>query len=234
MQRILLLFLAICLSFSVSSQVVRGTFCLEYYPQPLVETYVDSLASYLSKELADEDGYLDSTTLDYIDHFSSLAIKKSKCIFFNTDTLLIREQTGDELVNAYMILQSENKLLSRNISGLVEQNYFLEESEEMGRYEYIFEDDRSDTKLIEGFLCYRLELTEVFHEPNIEQPRERKFILYVTDEIKVPGGFILGNNMQRIIGCPLEIQEPLNSKVRIAYRAARFKLTIPEQIFKSL
>ncbi|MBK8506300.1 MAG: hypothetical protein IPL46_31325 [Saprospiraceae bacterium] len=147
---------------------------------------------------------------------------------------MIHEKVDDELTNAYMILPALNKLISRDAGGLISQNYFLEPNAELGYFDYSMTTDPSDTKLIEGFLCYRLELTELFYAPNEESPHEKKYILYVTDEISLPGGFVLGNNLQRIIGCPLEVQEPLNSKVRISYRATGLRLTLPKGIFQTL
>ncbi len=215
-------------------QTSQGRFCLEYFPQPLVETYVDSLVSYLTKELGDDQALLDSTTQEYIEHFASLATRKSKCVYFASDTVLIHEKVDDELTNAYMIIPALNKLVSRDAGGLISQNYFLESNIELGYFDYSLTTDPSDTKLIEGFLCYRLELTELFYAPNEELPHEKKYILYVTDDISLPGGFVLGNNLQRIIGCPLEIQEPLNSKVRISYRATGLRLNLPTGIFQTL
>ncbi|MCB0685017.1 MAG: hypothetical protein KDC53_00790 [Saprospiraceae bacterium] len=228
-----LAFLSLLLS-NTHAQTTQGRFCLEYFPQPLVESYVDSLVSYLSKQMGADDQVLDSTTEEYIEHFASLATRKSKCVYFSSDTILINEKVDDELTNAYMILPAVNKLISRDAGGLVSQNYFLDANAEEGYFDYGIETDPSDTKLIEGFLCYRLELTELFYAPQEETPHEKKYILYVTDEIALPGGFVLGNNLQRIIGCPLEIQEPLNSKVRISYRATGLRLTLPDGIFQTL
>lgn len=219
---------------TIEAQTTQGRFCLEYFPQPLVESYVDSLVSYLSKQMSQEDQLLDSTTQEYIEHFASLATRKSKCVYFSSDTILINEKVDDELTNAYMILPAQNKLISREAGGLVSQNYFLESGNEQGYFDYLITTDPSDTKLIEGFLCYRLELTELYYAPEVESPHEKKYILYVTDEISLPGGFVLGNNLQRIIGCPLEIQEPLNSKVRISYRATGLRLSLPDGIFQTL
>ncbi len=234
MTRLSLLALSLLIPLFSLAQDSGGSFCLEYYPQPMVETYVDSLVSYLSKELADEDNLLDSTTQDYIEHFSSLATRKSKCVYFAPDTILIHEKIEDELTNAYMILPGENQLISRDQGGLISQNYFLESSDDLGRYEYTVFEDQNDTKLIEGFLCHRVDLSELFYVPGEETPREKDFILYVTDEIGIAGGYVLGNNMSRIIGCPLEIQEPLNSKVKIAYRASGLQLSLPNGVFGSL
>lgn len=231
---VFLLFTIPLLLNNTNAQTSQGRFCLEYFPQPLVESYVDSLVSYLSKQMGEEDEVLDSTTLDYIEHFASLATRKSKCVYFSSDTILINEKVDDELTNAYMILPALNKLLSRDAGTLVSQNYFLEPTDKEGYFDYSITTDPGDTKLIEGFLCYRLELTESFYAPGEESPHEKKYILYVTDEIALPGGFVLGNNLQRIIGCPLEIQEPLNSKVRISYRATGLRLNLPEGIFQTL
>lgn len=219
---------------SLQAQTTQGRFCLEYFPQPLVESYVDSLVSYLTKQMAQDDQLLDSTTQEYIEHFASLATRKSKCVYFTSDTILINEKVDDELTNAYMILPAINQLISREAEGLVTQNYFLESNSDQGYFDYKITTDPSDTKLIEGFLCYRLELTELYYAPEEDAPHEKKYILYVTDEIALPGGFVLGNNLQRIIGCPLEIQEPLNSKVRISYRASGLRLTLPPGIFQTL
>jgi hypothetical protein len=227
-------FIFVLIQTSVQSQTTQGRFCLEYFPQPLVESYVDSLVSYLTRELGEGQEVLDSTTEEYIEHFASLATRKSKCVYFNSDTILVNEKVDDELTSAYMILPVMNKLISRDAGGLVSQNYFLEPNEELGYFDYEITTDPSDTKLIEGFLCYRLELTESFYAPNEETPHTKKYILYVTDDIVVPGGFVLGNNLQRIIGCPLEIQEPLNSKVRISYRATGLRLSLPPGIFQTL
>jgi len=227
--------LLFCLgNLSVGAQSTEGRFCLEYFPQPLVETYVDSLVSYLTRELGEGEAILDSTTQDYIEHFSSLATRKTKCVYFNADSILVHEKVDDELTNAYLILPNANKLVSRDQSGLISQNYFLEPSDELGRYEYDIKKDEQDTKLIEGFLCYRLELTEKFYAPNEDAPREKRYILYVTDDIALAGGFLLGNNLNRIIGCPLEVQEPLNSKVRIAYRATGLRLSLEAGTFDTL
>ena len=224
-----------CLSYILaSSQTMQGRFCLEYFPQPLVETYVDSLVSYLTKELSDENEHMDSTTEEYIEYFSSLATRKSKCVYFTSDTILVNEKVDDQLTNAYLILPAQNKLISRDQGGLVSQNYFLEPSTELGYFDYAIVRDEADTKLIEGFLCYRLDMTEFFYAPNEEEPREKKYVLYVTDDISLPGGFVLGNNLNRIIGCPLEIHEPLNSKVSIAYRAKGLRLSLPAGVFKTL
>ena len=228
------IFALISLTSLMHGQATQGRFCLEYYPQPLVETYVDSLVSYLTKELSDGENPLDSTTEDYIEHFSSLATRKSKCVYFTSDTILIHEKVDDELTNAYMILPALNQLISRDQGGLIRQNYFLEPSDDLGYFDYSLTSDRNDTKLIEGFLCYRLDLIELFYAPNETTPREKKYALYVTDEIGLPGGFVIGNNLNRIIGCPLEIQEPLNSKVSIAYRAKGLRLLLPEGVFQSL
>jgi hypothetical protein len=213
---------------------MQGRFCLEYFPQPLVETYVDSLVSYLTKELSNENEPMDSTTEEYIEHFSSLATRKSKCLYFTSDTILVNEKIDNELTNAYLILPAQNKLISRDQGGLVRQDYFLEPNPEQGYFDYVIAADENDTKLIEGFLCYRLDLTELFYAPNEESPREKNYVLYVTDDISLPGGFVLGNNLNRIIGCPLEVHEPLNSKVSIAYRAKGLRLTLPKGIFKTL
>ncbi|NND35084.1 MAG: hypothetical protein HKN76_21035 [Saprospiraceae bacterium] len=235
MKRFIYSFLTVmCLSTLGHAQTIQGRFCLEYYPQPLVETYVDSLVSYLTKELSDGENPLDSITEDYIEHFSSLATRKSKCVYFTSDTILIHEKVDDELTNAYMILPALNQLISRDQGGLVRQNYFLEPSAELGYFDYTITTDENDTKLIEGFLCYRLDLVESFYAPNETSPREKKYTLYVTDDIELPGGFVLGNNLNRIIGCPLEIQEPLNSKVSIAYRAKGLRLNLPDGVFGSL
>ncbi len=223
------------LSFSLSqAQIETGRFCLEYYPQPLVETYVDSLVSYLKKELSQDGEDLDSTTMDYIQHFSSLATRESKCIFFDGDSILVNEKVDDELTNAYLIISSENKLLSRDGDQIIEQQYFFEPTAETGYYDYVVSTDENDTKLIAGFPCYRVEVTEHFFAPGETDSRERAFVLYVTDEISVPGSYIMGVNMSRIIGCPLEIQEPLNSKVSISYRAKGLNLSIPNGTFQSL
>ena len=217
------------------AQTTQGSFCLEYFQQPLVETYVDSLVSYLTKEMSGENEIPDSTTLDYIQHFASLATRESKCVYFSSDSILVQEKVDDELTNPYLILPAENKLISRSqAGGLVQQPYFLESSSELGEFKYVVEEDKTDSKLIEGFLCYRVEVTEFFTAPGEDTPREKKYILYVTDDIEVAGGFILGVNMSRIIGCPLEVQEPLNSKIRITYRATGLRLNVPDGIFQSL
>ena len=235
MRWIFLIYMFFILHLSADAQTAKGSFCLKYFQQPLVETYVDSLVSYLTKEMAGDGNDLDSTTMDYIRHFSSLATRESKCVFFNADSILIQEKVDNELTNPYLIIPGENKLVSRNQGGsLVEQPYFLESSSDLGEYNYVVDEDRTDSKLIEGFLCYRVEVTEFFLVPDEQTPREKKYILYVTDDIDVAGGFILGVNMSRIIGCPLEIQEPLNSKIRITYRATGLKLDVPAGIFQSL
>ncbi len=220
---------------TTQAQTEQGRFCLTYFPQAQVEAYVDSLVSYLSREMAqDDDQPLDSTTLDYIEHFASLATRKSKCVYFNVDTILVHEKVDEELTNAYLILPQANLLISRDQSGLIEQPYFIEGSSEQGYYEYEVETDRSDTKVIEGFPCYRVSVQENFFAPGEEQPRAKTYLMYVTDELKLAGGFVAGLNMSRIIGCPLEIHEPLNSKVSIAYRAAGLRLSLPEKVFQSL
>jgi hypothetical protein len=209
---------------------------MQYYPQPIVETYIDSLISYLSRQMGGDSVTLDQTTQDYIEHFASLATHRSKCVYYRGDSILIHEKVEDELTNAYMIIPSENLLVSRSADEqrLIEQPYFLERDPDRGFSDYEVTTDRTDSKLIEGFLCYRVEVLERFHHPDQPEPAEKKYILYVTDDINLPGGFILGVNMSRIIGCPLEIQEPLNSKVRITYRATGMRLSTPEGIFQSL
>ncbi len=219
---------------SVEAQIETGRFCLEYYPQPLVETYVDSLVSFLSRELGEDQEDMDSTTLDYINHFASLATRESKCVYFDKDSILINEMVDQELTNAYLIIPSENKLLSRELNEIIEQSYYLEPSEDTGYFDYEIKEDRNDTKLIEGFPCYRIEVLERFYAPGETDAREKNYVLYVTNEIKVPGGYVLGINMSRIIGCPLEVQEPLNSKISISYRAKGLRFSLPSGVFESL
>ncbi len=218
----------------IEGQTLEGRFCLQYFPQALVETYVDSLVSYLTREMSADDEKLDSTTLDYIEHFASLATRKSKCIYFSPDSVLIHEKVDQELTNAYLIVPDNNQLISRDQSGLINQEYFIEGSAETGYFDYQVSTDKTDTKVIEGFPCYRVEVNEMFYAPGEEAAREKKYIMYVTDELALAGGYVAGINMSRIIGCPLEIQEPLNSKVNIAYRATGLKLSVPSGIFQSL
>ncbi len=217
----------------VLGQSHAGRFCLQYYPQPLVEVYVDSLVSYLARELGEEQA-LDETTMEYIEHFASLMTRKSKCVYFRGDTVLIHELVDDQLVNSYMILKAEARLVSRTDRGLVEQDYFVEPDEEEGRFDYAVRSNKGDTKLIEGFLCYRLDLEELYYPPGGADPVGKSYVLYVTDDLPVPGGFVLGNNMSLMIGCPLEIHEPLNTKVNIVYRARGFRLAVPAGIFQTL
>ena len=219
---------------SLAQEVTSGRFCLEYFPQAMVETYVDSLISYLTKEMGASDEKLDSTTLDYIEHFASLATRKSKCVYFARDSILVNEKVDEELTNAYLIVPSSNRLLSRDQSGLVEQQYFIEGTQETGYFDYQVTADKTDTKVIQGFPCYKVEVIEMFYAPGEADPREKKYLLYVTDEISLPGGYVVGINMSRIIGCPLEIQEPLNSKINISYRATGLKLSLPPGVFQSL
>ncbi len=228
--------LGLLMGISISSngqEIESGQFCLQYFPQGTVETYVDSLVSYLTREMGN-DGDLDSTTSDYINHFASLATRKSKCIYFEKDTILIHELVEQELTNAYMIVPSQNQLFSRDQDELVVQPYFLEGSPEKGYFDYQVATDKTDTKVIEGFPCYRVNITEMYFPPGEASAKEKEYIMYVTDDISLPGGYILGINMSRIIGCPLEIQEPLNSKVRIAYRATGLKFDLPDGIFNTL
>ncbi|MBK8506299.1 MAG: hypothetical protein IPL46_31320 [Saprospiraceae bacterium] len=85
MNRTLYILLSVTLiQASLIGQSTQGRFCLQYFPQPLVESYVDSLVSYLTKELGDEESLLDSTTEEYIEHFASLATRKSKCVYFTS------------------------------------------------------------------------------------------------------------------------------------------------------
>ena len=220
--------------FRLEAQTKEGRYCLEYTPQAVVETYVDSLVSYLTREMTSEDTKLDSTTQDYIEHFASLATRKSKCVYFSTDSILIHEKVDEELTNAYLIIPSQNQLISRDQSGLINQNYFIEGSAETGYFDYQVATDKTDTKVIEGFPCYRVEVNELFYAPGEAAPREKKYIMYVTDDLSLAGGYVAGINMSRIVGCPLEIQEPLNSKVNISYRATGLKLSVPNGIFRSL
>ncbi len=234
-ERLLTLSISCIFYFHVQGQqVLTGKYCLEYFPQPKVETYVDSLVSYLSREMGSDSIALDETTKEYIEHFASLATTKSKCVYFSTDSIMIHEKVDRELVNAYLIVPSSNQLISRDHEGIKEQAYFLEGNAEEGYMDYRVTTDKSDTKLIEGFLCYRTEVLESFYAPNEAEPQERKYVLYVTDDLGVAGGYVLGINMSRIIGCPLEIQEPLNSKVSITYRATGLRLKVPAGIFQTL
>lgn len=235
MNKWITLVLTLCtVSISIhAQQTIQGKFCLEYFPQPMVETYVDSLVSYLTREMGGDTTMLDATTEEYIEHFASQATAKSKCVFFKEDSILVHEKVSQELTSAYMIIPSEDKLISRGNDGLVEQPYFLE-AQETGYTDYSVVTDKSDTKLIEGFLCYKVVVTEVFYAVGQDKPKEKQFHLYVTDDIRLPGGFVLGINMSRVIGCPLEIQEPLNSKIMISYRAMGLSLNVPEGIFQSL
>lgn len=235
MNKWITLVLILCLtSMSLhAQQVTKGKFCLQYFPQPTVENYVDSLVSYLTREMGGDSTMLDQTTEDYIEHFASQATAKSKCIFFKEDSILVHEKVSQELSSAYMIIPSEDKLISRGNDGLIEQPYFLE-AQETGYTDYSVITDKADTKLIEGFLCYKVVVNEVFYAVGQDKPREKQYHLYVTDDIKLAGGFVLGVNMSRVIGCPLEIQEPLNSKVMISYRATGLSLSVPDGIFQSL
>ena len=217
-----------------AQQVTTGKFCLQYFPQPMVETYVDSLVSYLSREMGGDTVDLDETTLEYIQHFASIATNKSKCIFFESDSIMVHEKVEQELANAYLIIPSEDKLISRVSEGLKEQSYFIEGSSDTGYMDYEVTEDKGDTKSIEGFLCYKTVVTEKHYAPGESEPREREYVLYVTDDLVVAGGFVLGVNMSRIIGCPLEVQEPLNSKVSITYRATGLRLEVPDGIFSTL
>ncbi|NND04776.1 MAG: hypothetical protein HKN87_00230 [Saprospiraceae bacterium] len=226
--------LFVFVQFAQAQEVTTGKFCLEYFPQPKVETYVDSLVSYLSREMGGDTIDLDETTLDYIEHFASIATYKSKCVFFDRDSIMIHEKVDQELTNTYLIIPSENKLISRVAEGLKEQTYFIEGSTDTGYMDYEIQIDKSDTKSIEGFLCYKTIVTEKYFAPGEEEPREKDYTLYVTDELVVAGGFVLGINMSRVIGCPLEIQEPLNSKINITYRATGLRLKAPDGIFRTL
>ena len=228
-----LIFTTLALGLS-RAQSSEGRFCLEYFPQAIVETYVDSLVSYLTREMGSDGEELDSTTKDYIEHFASLATRKSKCVYFAPDSILIHEKVDQELTNAYLIVPTNNQLISRDQTGLIEQPYFIEGSAESGYFDFQVSTDKTDTKVIEGFPCYRVEVTELFFAPGEESAREKKYILYVTDELSLSGGYLAGINMSRIVGCPLEIQEPLNSKVNIAYRASGLRLSLPQGIFKTL
>ncbi|MDH3649237.1 MAG: hypothetical protein OEQ53_06110 [Saprospiraceae bacterium] len=210
-----------------------GKFCLTYKVQPIVEAYIDSLQSYLRWEFQKDSVELDSTTEEYIEHFSSMVTRKSKCVYFHPDSVLIQEIVDDRATNTYLILPEENAVVYRLNQDIKKEPYFLEEDSNSGNFEYSVREDRSDTKLIEGFPCYRMEITEIFHPADESAPNEKKYVVYVTDAIPVNGNFVLGINMSQIIGCPLEVQEPLNTKVRISYQASGLTFSIPGSIFQA-
>lgn len=223
---VLLLICLLC-SMNVQGQEIKeGSYCLTYFPQPEVETYMDSLANYLSDGFADENGNLDSVTQDYIDHFTTVPIRKMKCVYFTSDTVMISERVGDEITASYMVIPSENILLSRRGQSLMAEPYRLEQSDSMGIYDFFINEDPDDVINIEGFPCYRMDIKEVYYPPGGAAPREKDYKLYVTKEIDVPGAVILGNNMTQLIPAPLQIEEPLNNRVTIKYRASglQFKL----------
>ena len=211
----------------------QGSFCLEYFPQPIVETYVDSLVSHLSREFQSDETALDSTMKAYIEDFASAVTRRSKCVYFSADSILIQEKVDDRLASSYLIIPEANILISRDRNGLQQEPYFIESSDTSGYFDYLIKLDESDTKVIAGLPCYKVELTELYYQIGTEEPFEKRYDLYVTDAIPIPAAYVLGINMRRNIGCPLEIQEPLNSKVNISYRANNLSLRIPEEVFSS-
>ena len=211
----------------------QGSFCLDYFPQPIVETYVDSLVSHLSREFQSDETSLDSTMKAYIEDFASAVTRRSKCVYFGNDSILIQEKVDDRLASSYLIIPKANILITRNRDGIQEQPYFIESSDTSGYFDYLIKLDESDTKIIAGLPCYKVELTELYYQSGTEEPFEKTYNLYVTDAIPIPAAYVLGINLRRNIGCPLEIQEPLNSKINISYRANNLSLRLPETIFNS-
>ncbi|MDH3245125.1 MAG: hypothetical protein OEM26_10960 [Saprospiraceae bacterium] len=210
----------------------QGKFCLTYQVQPIVEAYIDSLQGHLRLEFERDSIEVDSVTEDYIQHFSTMITRKEKCVYFHPDSILIQEVVADRATNTYLILPNENQVVYRLNEEIKVEPYFLGPEATSGTFDYELREDRSDTKLIEGLPCYRLEIIETFNAPDSD-PLVKKYVAYVTDAIPINGNFILGINMNRAIGCPLEIQEPLNEMVRISYQAHGLNFQIPDNIFQS-
>jgi len=214
-----------------SQEINKGRYCLTYFPQPVVESYIDSLADYLEVGFADENGMLDSITLQYIDHFTKVPIRKSKCVFFHQDTVMIREKVGEDVSSAYLVIPEANELLTKKEGELIRAPYKIDEEESSGHFDFFVREIKDDTKVIEGFPCYRVEIKEVYYPGGESDSREKDYVLYVTDRIKVPGSVILGNNMQEDISCPLEVTEPLNNEVMITYRAQGMRFSLEAGTF---
>lgn len=214
-----------------SQDIIKGRYCLTYFPQPVVETYIDSLADYLEVGFADEKGRVDSITMQYIDHFTKVPIRKSKCVFFHKDTIKIREKVGEDISTEYLVLPEVNELLTKKEGELVRAPYQMEEEEASGHFDFFVREVKDDTKVIEGFPCYRVEIKEVYYPGGDSEAREKDYVLYVTDRIKVPGSVILGNNMTERISCPMEVTEPLSKEVTITYRAQGMRFSLEKDTF---
>ncbi|MBX2816791.1 MAG: hypothetical protein KTR24_12360 [Saprospiraceae bacterium] len=214
-----------------AQEITEGRFCLTYFPQPAVETYMDSLADYLKSGFADENGNIDSITLDYISHFTTVPKRQTKCVYFNADSVKIEEQVDQDLTAQYVVVPGQNLLINKRGGGIMMEPYLLESSDSSGYYDFYINEDKNDVINIEGFPCHRIDLREVFYPSGGAAPREKDYVLYVTDQIKISGGIILGNNLREEIPCPLQVEEPLNNRVTIKYRASGLRFSVEDGTF---
>ncbi|MEQ8706432.1 MAG: hypothetical protein RIC19_21045 [Phaeodactylibacter sp.] len=142
---------------------------------------------------------------------------------------------------------SEDEVVKIDIQKRVKKTYFTDEngdkmireesmnSEQSELIEYEYKRVETDTRIIQGYECHRIELKEVSKKEG-EDKEERFYTLYVTKEINLPAHLILELATPIIDECPLyvEMTDLWNDKQMTIMEAEEISRIVSESVLKEV